>query len=98
MALDMPPIWLGRGGVAMASAVAGRTRCLPHWQRMQVVLLKLGAWFLQKFGAALVIVVVALGAYGLWLFLQEEGAFEGKRVERLQRAIADRDQILAAQA
>jgi len=65
---------------------------------MQGVLVKFGLWLLQKLGAALLIVVVAVAGYGLWLFLQEEGAFEGQRVERLAQLVTERERLLAAQA
>jgi hypothetical protein len=64
---------------------------------MQGLLLKLLSWLLQKLAAAGLIVLLALAGYGLWLFLQEEGVFEGRRAERMERAIADRDRLLAAQ-
>lgn len=60
--------------------------------------LKFGAWVAQKLAAAAVIVVLALAGYGAWLYLQEEGLLEKERVAKLQRAIAERDQLLAAQA
>jgi hypothetical protein len=65
---------------------------------MQGALLKLGLWLIQKLGGALLIVLVALAGYGLWMYLQEEGAFESSRVEKLERAIAERDRLHAAQA
>lgn len=65
---------------------------------MQGALLKLGLWLIQKLGGALLIVLVALAGYGLWMYLQEEGAFESNRVEKLEHAIAERDRLHAAQA
>lgn len=64
---------------------------------MQALLLKLAGWLSQKVVAAALIVAIALAGYGFWLFLQEEGMFEGRRVERLERARAERDQLLTAQ-
>jgi hypothetical protein len=64
---------------------------------MQALLIKLAAWLGQKLIVAGLIVLIALAGYGFWLFLQEEGVFEGKRVEKLQRAIAEREQLLTAQ-
>ena len=64
---------------------------------MQGMLLKLGSWLVQKLAAAALIVLIALAGYGLWLYLQEEGVFEGRRIEKLQQAIADRDRLLEAQ-
>jgi uncharacterized protein (AIM24 family) len=66
--------------------------------RMQVLLLKFAAWLGQKLLVAALIVAIALGAYALWLFVQEEGLLEQNRVQRLQEAITKRDQLLAAQA
>lgn len=62
------------------------------------MLLEFGTWLLQKLAAAAVIVLLALGIYGLWIFVQEEGVLEQQRVERLQRAMVNRDHLLAAQA
>lgn len=62
------------------------------------MLLKFASWLGQKLVAAALIVLVALAAYGLWLFLQDEGFFEGKRAEKLQRAVAERDRLLEAQS
>ena len=61
------------------------------------MLLKFVAWLGQKLIAAALIVLIALAGYGLWLFLQEEGVFEERRMEKMQRAIAERDHLLAAQ-
>ena len=64
---------------------------------MQGLLLKLASWLMQKLAAAALIILIALAGYGLWLFLQEEGVFEERRVDQLQRAIAERDRLLDAQ-
>lgn len=64
---------------------------------MQALLMKFVAWLGQKLIVAGLIVLIALAGYGLWLYLQEEGVFEERRVEKLQRAIAERDQLLTAQ-
>ncbi|MGH7946060.1 MAG: hypothetical protein ACREH8_04315 [Opitutaceae bacterium] len=64
---------------------------------MQGIYLKLGSWLLQKLAAAAVIILLALAGYGLWLYLQEEGVFEERRVEKMQRAIAERDRLVEAQ-
>lgn len=64
---------------------------------MYGMLLKFGTWLLQKLAIAAVIAAVALLAYGLWLYAQEEGFLEKGRVEKLQRALAERDVLLAAQ-
>ena len=65
---------------------------------MYAMLLKLGAWLLQKLAAAALIVLIGLAAYGLWIYLQEEGLLEKQRIARLQQAITDRDNLLAAEA
>lgn len=65
---------------------------------MHGMLLKLALWLLQKLAAAAVIVLLALAAYGVWLYWQEQGAFEAQRIESLQRAIAERDELIAAKA
>ncbi len=64
---------------------------------MHAMLLKLAAWLLQKLAVAAVIVGLALAVYGLWLYAQEEGLLERGRLEKLQHAITERDQLLAAQ-
>src|SRR5688500_10100211 len=64
---------------------------------MQGTFLKLAAWLLQKLAAAALIVLVAIAGYGFWLYLQEEGLVEERRVEDIQRAITKRDQLLDAQ-
>ena len=65
---------------------------------MQGLLLKLGSWLLQKLAAAALIILIALAGYGSWLYLQEEGVFEERRVEKIQQALAERDRLVAAQA
>lgn len=65
---------------------------------MQVLLLKFAAWLAQKLIGAVLIVAVALAAYGLWLYVQEEGLLEQGRVEKLQRAVADRERLQATWA
>lgn len=65
---------------------------------MPAVFLKFLAWLAQKFGVAALIVLVALAIGGLWLFVREERAQELSRAEKLVRAIADRDRLLAAKA
>ncbi len=63
---------------------------------MHALLLKLLSWLGQKLIAALLIVAIALAGYGLWLFLQEEGMLEEKRIERLKEAVVRRDHLVAA--
>jgi hypothetical protein len=65
---------------------------------MQGLLLKLGSWLLQKSVAAALIILVAVAGYGLWLYLQEEGIFEERRVEKMQQALGERDRLVEAQA
>lgn len=65
---------------------------------MQGTLLKMAVWLLQKIAAAALIVLVAIAGYSLWLYLQEEGVFEERRIEDIQRAIARRDHLIAAQS
>ena len=57
---------------------------------MHAMLLRFGAWLGQKLVAAALIVLIALAGYGLWLFLQDEGLLDTRRVEKIQHAIADR--------
>jgi hypothetical protein len=64
---------------------------------MQAVLLKLLSWLAQKLAAAALIAGLALAAYGIWLFLQEEGVLERNRVARLHDALHRREQLTAAQ-
>jgi hypothetical protein len=59
---------------------------------------RLATWALQKLAVAAAIVVLALAAYGGWLYLQEEGLLERQRLERLKQAVADRDKLRATQA
>lgn len=65
---------------------------------MHGMLLKFVAWLLQKLAIAGVIVLLALAGYGGWLYLQEEGLLDSRRVERLRAAVVERDQLQAAQA
>lgn len=59
--------------------------------------MKFVAWAGQKLVVAGLIVLIALAGYGLWLYLQEEGVFEERRIEKMQRAIVERDHLLTAQ-
>lgn len=65
---------------------------------MQAVLIRIGLWLLQKLGAALLIVVLAVAGYALWLYVREEGLLEDRRVERLAQAQAERERLLTVQA
>ncbi|MEO6246714.1 MAG: hypothetical protein ABIQ12_14910 [Opitutaceae bacterium] len=65
---------------------------------MQALLIKFAGWLGQKLVAALLIVLLALAGYGLWLFLQDEGLLDTKRVEKLRQAITERDQLLTIKA
>jgi len=57
---------------------------------MQGMLVKFALWLSQKLVAAALIVLVALAGYGLWLYLQEEVISEERRVEQIDRAMAER--------
>ena len=63
---------------------------------MHALLLKLGSWLAQKLLGAVLIVLIALSAYGVWLYLQEEGVLERGRIEQLQQALVDRDRLVRA--
>ena len=65
---------------------------------MHEMLLKIAAWLGQKLLAAALIVALALAAYGAWLFLQDEVGGEQQRVEKMQRALVERERLLALQA
>jgi hypothetical protein len=65
---------------------------------MQGIILKFAAWLAQKLIGAVLIVVVALAAYGLWLFVQEEGRLETERVAKLQQTVVNRERLLEAGA
>ena len=65
---------------------------------MNALLLRFGSWLGQKLAAAGFIVLIALAGYGLWLFLQDEGLLDPHRVEKIQRAITDRDQLIDMKA
>jgi hypothetical protein len=65
---------------------------------MPAVVLKFLAWLAQKFGVAALIVFAALAIGGLWFFIQEERAQELNRAEKLVRAVAERERLLAAKA
>ena len=84
----------GFGPSGHTSAVEIAATCPPHCGRMHALLLKFGSWLVQKFAAAALIVLVALAGYGLWLFLQDEGLLDERRIEKLQHAIAERDQLI----
>jgi hypothetical protein len=83
--------------VVYALLGCGRHDGASTLRAVQSMLLKLVAWLGQKLIAAALIVLIALAGYGLWLFLQEEGVFEERRLEKMARAIAERDQLIAAQ-
>lgn len=61
------------------------------------MLLKIASWLAQKLAVVALIVVLAVAAYAAWHYIVEEGLSEERRIEKLQKAIADRDQLLAAQ-
>ncbi len=61
---------------------------------MHAMLLRFGSWLGQKLIAAALIVLIALAGYGLWLFLQDEGLLDTRRVEKIQRAVTERDQLI----
>ena len=63
---------------------------------MATVFLQIGSWLGRKLVGALLIVALALAAYGIWLFLQEEGRLERQRLEKLQQAMVDRERLQAA--
>jgi hypothetical protein len=65
---------------------------------MYGMFLKFASWLLQKLAVAALIVALGLAAYGGWVYLQEEGILEKQRVERIQQAITNRDNLLAAEA
>ncbi|HEX2853019.1 MAG TPA: hypothetical protein VHO24_07270 [Opitutaceae bacterium] len=63
---------------------------------MYSFLLKLGAWLAQKLAAAALIVVLGLAAYGLWLFVREQGDFNVNRDSLIQELTLKRAQLTAA--
>ncbi|MBI5692718.1 MAG: hypothetical protein HZC55_21785 [Verrucomicrobia bacterium] len=65
---------------------------------MYAVLLQVGSWLGRKLVGVVLIVVIALAAYGIWSYLQEAGRLEEHRLERLQQALADREKLQAAKA
>lgn len=65
---------------------------------MYGILLTFATWLLQKLLAGMLIVLLALAVYAGWLYLQDERVLESERVTQLQRAISNRDELLAAQA
>ncbi len=67
-------------------------------ERMQGVFLKFGAWCAQKLCAAALIAAAAVLLYAAWMWAQEEGVLEARRLERLEQALAERGQLQAAQA
>jgi hypothetical protein len=64
---------------------------------MHGMLLQLATWLLQKLLVAAVIMLLALAAYGGWLYLQDEGVLETERLARLERALETRDRLIVAQ-
>lgn len=63
-----------------------------------MLLIKLGSWLAQKLLVAGLIVLVGLAGYGAWLLLQDAAGMESRRLERLERAVAERERLTAAQA
>ncbi len=65
---------------------------------MQGFFLRLGAWLAQKVIAAAVITAAAVLLYAAWIWAQEEGLLETRRLERLRQATEERGRLQAAQA
>ncbi len=63
---------------------------------MHVLLLKSGAWLLQKLLVAALIVGLGLAVYGLWIFLREQQEADAQREAGLQVLGEKRAQLLAA--
>src|SRR5690606_3827002 len=87
----------GRGPSCSRYSIAGGRSARPHCRLMQGMLVKFALWLSQKLVAAALIVLVALAGYGLWLYLQEEVISEERRVEQIDRAMAERRRLLDAQ-
>ena len=65
---------------------------------MYLLLAKLLAWLVEKLGVAVLIVVLALSAYALWLFVRDQQGAEQQRMESLSRLERERDRIIALKA
>jgi hypothetical protein len=65
---------------------------------MLEVVVKFARWLLTKFGAAALIVLLGLAAFGLWLFLRDNLGVDGRRGEELQRLGVERQRLVAAKA
>jgi len=65
---------------------------------MYLLLAKLLAWLVEKLGVAVLIVVLALGAYAMWLFIRDQQGAEQQRMESLSRLERERDRLIALKA
>ncbi|MBL9206520.1 MAG: hypothetical protein JNN01_15620 [Opitutaceae bacterium] len=65
---------------------------------MYLLLTKLVAWLVEKLGVAVLIVVLALGAYALWLFVRDQQGADQQRIESLARLVRERDALLELKA
>lgn len=65
---------------------------------MYSFLLKFGAWLLQKLLVGALIVGLGLAAYGLWMFVREQGDFNVNRDAMIRELTVKRDQLQMARA
>jgi hypothetical protein len=65
---------------------------------MYAFLLRVGAWLAQKLAIAALIVVLGLAAYGLWIFVREQGDLNLHRDVLLKELVHKREQLVAAGA
>lgn len=63
---------------------------------MYSFLLRFGGWLAQKLAVAALIVVLGLAAYGLWIFVREQGDFNVQRDTLIKELAHRRDQLAAA--
>ena len=60
---------------------------------MSLLLAKLAAWLVEKLAAALLIVVLALAAYALWLFVRDQQGLDQRKQEKLLVLAIERDRL-----
>jgi uncharacterized coiled-coil protein SlyX len=60
---------------------------------MLSLLYRFASWLAQKIGVALLVVILALGAYAFWLFARDDVDFDTHRLERLRVLSAEQKHL-----